>query len=186
MKKEWILTQGSFDALLDWLDADRERAAERYEGIRLRLIKIFAGRGCAEAEELADETINRVTEKVGQIASNYSGDPARYFYGVSRNVYLEYLRRARSASEIQFELENAARLVAEPRDCLEKCLDVLTPEQRDLVFQYYQSPKGPTIDFRTQLATERGISINSLRIQAHRVRLVLHQCIQNCLREHSS
>ena len=59
MKKGWVLTQELFDTLLDWLDPDRERAGHRYETIRLRLIKIFTSRGCPEAEELADETINR-------------------------------------------------------------------------------------------------------------------------------
>ena len=57
MKKEWDLNQNAFDNLLEWLDADRDRAAEKYEAIRLRLIKIFLCRGCSEAEELSDETV---------------------------------------------------------------------------------------------------------------------------------
>jgi len=39
MKKEWVLTQEAFDRLLGWLDPDRESAGEKYEAIRLRLIK---------------------------------------------------------------------------------------------------------------------------------------------------
>ena len=60
MKKEWVINQDAFDTMLDWLDADRERAGCKYEAIRLRLIKIFTCRGCQDAEELADEAINRV------------------------------------------------------------------------------------------------------------------------------
>ncbi len=93
MKKEWFLTQEAFDALLAWLDPDREAAALKYETVRLRLIKIFACRGCSEAEDLADETINRVTSKLPEIQASYTGEPARYFYGVANKIHLEYTRR---------------------------------------------------------------------------------------------
>src|SRR5687767_14618722 len=93
MKRDWALTQDAFASLLNWLDADREQAAMQYEAIRLRLIKIFTCRGCTEAEELADETINRVTARVEEVAKEYQGEPARYFYGVCRHVYHEYQRK---------------------------------------------------------------------------------------------
>jgi hypothetical protein len=48
MNKDWELSQEAFDALLDWLDSDREQAALKYETIRRSLIKIFTGRGCVE------------------------------------------------------------------------------------------------------------------------------------------
>lgn len=79
MKKDWILTQESFDALLAWLDPAREEAGRRYEEIRRRLIKIFTCRGCGEPEDLADETINRVSKKLKEIESDYSGDPRSVF-----------------------------------------------------------------------------------------------------------
>ena len=44
MKKNWELSQEAFDALLIWLDSDREQAALKYERIRGGLIKIFTGR----------------------------------------------------------------------------------------------------------------------------------------------
>ena len=79
MNKDWILTQESFDALLNWLDPRREEAGQKYEDIRLRLIKIFTCRGCLEPEDLADETINRVSKKLPDIQDSYEGDPTRYF-----------------------------------------------------------------------------------------------------------
>src|SRR5712692_5852224 len=92
MKRDYAINQESFDGLLGWLDTNREQAAQKYEKIRTSLIKIFTCRGCGEADDLADETINRVTAKVDIIASSYSGDPALYFYGVAQKVHLEYLR----------------------------------------------------------------------------------------------
>jgi hypothetical protein len=87
------LTKDSFDRLLVWLDQDRERAADRYEEIRIRLIKLFETRGCANCEDLTDDTIDRVARRVHEIAGTYEGNPALYFHGVARMVYLEYLRK---------------------------------------------------------------------------------------------
>jgi DNA-directed RNA polymerase specialized sigma24 family protein len=193
MKKEWVLTQEAFDALLNWLDADRERAGNKYEAIRLRLIKIFTCRGCSEAEDLADETINRVSARVGELVGNYTGDPTLYFYGVSQKVYLEYLRRyQKKHSDLNVDsvtLNSSATSVdddIEPEyECLERCLDHLPPDNRKLVVDYYQQEKHAKIEHRKLLATEWGIAVNALRIRAHRIRLVLQQCVRDCI-EHQS
>ena len=94
MNKNWSLSQEDFDALLAWLDPDREQAGIKYEQIRSRLIKIFTGRGCVDPEELADETINRVTRKLnGNSKANSPAIAARYFFGVANKIYMEHLRR---------------------------------------------------------------------------------------------
>src|SRR5215216_208156 len=64
MSGEWKLTNEEFDDLLSWLDPDRERAGIRYEEIRDDLIKKFRLCWCSAAEDLADETINRVVKKL--------------------------------------------------------------------------------------------------------------------------
>src|SRR5204862_7021675 len=94
-KKLKELRQEDFDLLLHWLDPDRDRAASLYERIRWRLIAILASRGCPEAEELADETIDRVSRRVIDIQQTYVGDKAVYFLGVMNNVHHEYLKRPR-------------------------------------------------------------------------------------------
>lgn len=71
-----------FEKLLLWLDRDRESAGRAYEQIRLRLIKIFYARKCSVAEELADETIDRVAKKAASLLESYKGEPALYFYAV--------------------------------------------------------------------------------------------------------
>jgi hypothetical protein len=87
------LNQREFDKLLGWLDSDRDLAGEKYEAIRRGLIKMFVRRGCPTAEELADETIDKVCQKLVEIADNYIGDPALFFYGVAKNIYREWLKR---------------------------------------------------------------------------------------------
>jgi len=181
MKKEWILTQESFEALLAWLDPNRDLAGRKYEEIRTRLIKMFACRGCYDAEDLADETINRVAGKLKEIENSFVGERARYFYGVANKIHLEAQRRrqpvpppppSHDADEIEQEY-----------DCLEKCLQRLTPDNREMVLQYYQEDKRAKINHRQRLAERLGIAVNALRIRAHRIRHTLEECVRNCVKE---
>jgi DNA-directed RNA polymerase specialized sigma24 family protein len=179
MRKEWTLDQESFERMLAWLDPDRERAGRRYEAIRSRLMRIFTSRGCAHAEELADETINRVCDRVAEVAGDYSGDPALYFYGVATKVHLEYVRR------------NARVAVLPPREapedreaahaCLDRCLARFPSETRELALEYYRAEGQAKIDLRRGLAERSGVGLNALRIRMHRLRNELQACVRECL-----
>lgn len=184
MNKEWTLTREALDRLLAWLDPDREEAGLRYEAIRARLIKVFTCRGCLEAEELADETINRVTSKLCDVADGYQGDPALFFYGVARWVYQEYInsRRVKQAAPMPETLAAPPPAGHEPEfECLESCMQTLPSSQRDVVLRYYQEDKRAKIDGRKRLAEELGMSLNALRIHAYRIRAALQQCVEQCL-----
>src|SRR5262245_14742423 len=88
-----------FDELLDWLDRDREAAAQKYETIRAGLIRVFIFNGFCDAEDLADVTINRVMRRLPTIKEGYVGEPIRYFYGVSRYIIRESNRRKEVATD---------------------------------------------------------------------------------------
>lgn len=192
MKKDWVLTQEAFDKLLRWLDPDRERAGIKYEAIRTRLIKIFTCRGCSEAEELADETINRVASKIDEIAPDYEGDPTPYFYAVAHWVHQEYVRKWK-ARQADVPVEDAASQVLNntfmPADweayleCLERCMEGLADGNRKLVLEYYEQEKQAKIDHRKKLAEEMGLAINALRIRAFRIRRALEDCVRDCLEQ---
>ena len=182
MKKNWSLTQDSFDRLLAWLGPVPEESGRRYEEIRRSLIKIFTCRGCHEPEDLADEVINRVAAKLPQIEADYTGERALYFYGVANNVHLEYLRR-RPAPPAPYL---AAAPPAEEEDerayeCLLNCVGGLSSDNRELVLQYYLEEKRAKIDNRKHLAERLGIALNALRIRAYRIRLGLQKCVEECL-----
>jgi len=193
MKKEWVLTQDAFDTLLSWLDPDRDRAGTKYEAIRLRLIKIFTCRGCWEAEEMADETINRVVSRVADIIGQYKEDPALYFYGVAQKINLEYARKTKHRyAEVPVDespnlpLPNPTVIAddAQPEyECLERCLNHLPADNRRLVLEYYQLERKAKIDHRKRLADELGIAVNALRIRAYRIRQALEECVHRCLEE---
>jgi DNA-directed RNA polymerase specialized sigma24 family protein len=174
-----FLKQEDFDRLLAWLDADPESAGLTYERIRWRLIAILASRGCAVPEDLADETIDRVARRVADIRDTYVGDKAIYFLGVMNNVHHEYLKRPKilspSPAVDDGELKEKTHL------CLDKCLDKLTANSRRLIERYYAADKRAKIDLRKQLAAQFGVSLNTLRLRALRIREKLQTCIEQCL-----
>lgn len=176
MNKNWSLSQEAFDALLDWLESDREQAGIKYEQIRSRLIKVFTGRGCVDPEDLADETINRVTSKLNEIQNEFTGDRARYFFGVANKVYMEYLRRKPLQPPPQVPPDRG-RAELEHR-CLERCIAQLNPEDRNLLVRDYSQA-----DRRKAIADELGISLNALRIRVYRIRSALKECVEKCIQD---
>lgn len=179
MKKSWVLSPESFNALLDWLGSDREQAGVRYEEIRRSLIRIFINRGCDEAEDLTDETINRVVSKLDEIKQEFTGDPARYFHGVANKVLLEYQRR-KLPPPTPFPPDDSKRIELEYR-CLDHCIGRLSEENRKLLLLFYQAEGREKIEQRRFLAEELGISPNALRIRAFRLRTALQQCVEKCV-----
>jgi RNA polymerase sigma factor (sigma-70 family) len=184
MTKKW---EDNFDALLTWLDPDRESAGQKYEEIRHSLIVIFQWRGDCDAEDLADETITRVINKVPEIAAGYKGTPALYFYAVAKRLAFEVSRRRQT----KVELENPEALsnpaVEEGTsnreaeyECLDKCLKKLSPADHDLILLYYQQEQ-PKIDYRRELARRYGLAPNTLRVKVHRIRATLQSCVNKCL-----
>ena len=178
-KKLRELGQQDFDRLLSWLDADRERAGYLYEQIRWRLVTILAARGCTLAEELTDETIDRVARRVTDIHETYTGEKALYFLGVMNNVHHEYLRRPPPPRLMQVDEEVEAR--EEIHLCLDNCLAQLAPYSRQLIERYYAEDLKAKIDLRKVIARELGIKASSLRLRALRIREKLQTCIERCL-----
>jgi hypothetical protein len=100
MPKRLDMIQEGFDRLLAWLHSDRNLAGEKYVIIRRGLAQFFERRGCIEPDELADEAIDRVIKKLPEIADQYTGEQAKYFYGVARHVYQECLSRPRGVHSV--------------------------------------------------------------------------------------
>ncbi len=175
-----------FDALLAWLDPDRDRAgAILYEEIRVKLIMIMVRRQCCAGDELADETINRVSHKVKDIAPGYVGNPALYFYGVLKKVYQEWLKWLKDQ---KLRLDRMPPRQPEPSEdveCvhgyLERCRQELDPEDRELILTYYEHDKGAKIAHRKKMADGLGITLNGLRMRIHRINRDLKKCIDECL-----
>ena len=176
-KRSESLSQVDFERLLAWLDDDRERAGSEYEKVRRRLTTIFASRGCRVPEELADETIDRVSRRVVDIAGTYQGNKVLYFLGVANNVHHEYLKRPALPAQIPV----AGVDEEQTYDCLEQCLGTLTARSQHLIRQYYAEEKVAKINLRKALAKQLGITNDALRARALRIREGLQLCIERCL-----
>ena len=158
--------------------------------MRLSLIKIFTWRGYSDAEELADETINRVTQKLGNIVDTYTGDPALYFYGVA-NLCREQ-REANPPHHPDHRVGVAdraaagagrARLGRRPGTALQvyaRLPRATEAEGYELFLLYYGGENKPK-NYRKELARHLGMTPNALRVRIKRIRTHLQKCIQACV-----
>lgn len=177
-----MTTQESFDALLTWLDPDdRDAAGRAYETIREGLINILISKGFNNAEDLADDTIERVTDRVLDIRETYVGPRVKYFYGVLRNVLKEqrFIKEV-PTDEFPVQLVQPAR-TTKAYDCLVECLKSLPHKQCDLILDYYSYQGRNKIESHARMADELGISENALRMRTFYIRTKLEKCVKECV-----
>lgn len=175
------ITQEQFDSLLNWLgDGGQEAGARKYETIRAGLVRMFVSKGFNDAEDLADETINRVITRLPDIRETYDGEPTRYFYGVARNVMREALRRKEVLAEVPAVWIDP-RPTSADLECLEQCLQSLTKDKRDLILDYFVYEGHDKIEHHKETAAELGISEGALRGRVYHIRAGLVNCMRQCM-----
>jgi DNA-directed RNA polymerase specialized sigma24 family protein len=183
-----VLTRESLEKLLLCLDGDPERAGEKYETLRLGLVRFFEWRGCAFPEDHTDETIDRVAKKL--IQGEEIRDIYKYSAGVARFVYLETVKeweqqeaalRERPAAPI------ADSTAAEEAhlECLRRCLRALPTESSQLILAYYQDMGSTKIAARKRLAQQLGVSQHTLRMRLQRLRAKIEECVVGCVQSQS-
>ena len=202
MPEQIDLSEGAWDDLLDFLDPrrrekqglDRDSDAEaRYIEITRKLVCFFAGRGRGDADDLAVTTILRVAARCGSVNCSGDDDRMRYFYGVAWNVLQETwrasVREAKASESLKTELLRLPMPDPDVWDeeeavhrCLDRCMAGLLPRARRLMLSYYGGEAGAKIEGHKNLADQFGKSVNALRIEVHKVRKALRQCVFSCLR----
>ena len=198
MKKDWTPTQTAFRQFLDWLDEGVASGGEKYLEMRRRLVFYFDRKNCLASDELADETLSRVAQKLEEKGSITGTSPAHYCYVVAKFVFLENLRQAKRGPSGLNELAQArlssggslnskdtAAMQSRERlhDCLDSCLAKLSLADRDLILEYYRGEQRAKIERRSQLAARLGVSMNALTIRACRIRYKLEECMKACCDE---
>ena len=174
------VTSEKFASFLAWLSPDRESAGEEYERLRFRLCTFFAQRQCRFADELADETINRVILKVSE---EQIENKIAYCYGVAKNVYRESLRKERTHLDID-DVVVAAKAPEEPKfsdECLDKCLEKLSPESRELVLEYFSEAKLAKIELHRRISESLQMTQTALRMRVMRIKQKLTICVRECM-----
>jgi len=183
--RKWTLTPEAFDDLLAAFDPDRDTAAQKYLEIRSNLLRFFEWRGCPYPEDHADETFNRVARKIAD--GEQIQKPAGYVICVARLLVLEIIksvsRQREALGEYQQSYNEAADVPESDAriDCLQKCLEQLPPDNRELIIQYYQGDKGEKIENRKKLGDRLGVALNTLRMRAQRLRERLQGCVDECV-----
>lgn len=171
------------------LDSDSQNEpGESYELVRLKLIRYFEWQRCVDSEEMADETIDRVARKIeqGEQIDNLMG----YFYGVARLVNKEYERAQEKRRRTFARLPTSSEDVANGKEsaelrlaCSKKCLKDLSEADRALIVAYCKPDGRSKMERRQDLAEQLGITIETLRLKAFRIRKKLHKCVENRLKD---
>jgi RNA polymerase sigma factor (sigma-70 family) len=176
------VTQAQFDSLLSWLNPDRDLAGRKYQTIHSGLVRIFVSKGFNNAEDLADETINRVIERLPDIQDSFVGEPAYYFHGVARNIIRETSRRKEIPCNV---FDTWAALRSDERDehdydCLGRCLQSLPKGKRDLILDYYLYEGHDKVEHHRNMAKQLNITDGAFRSRAYQIRLNLRSCMRQC------
>jgi DNA-directed RNA polymerase specialized sigma24 family protein len=181
------LKPDQFEGLLRQLDPDRERAGEKYEQVRRKLIQFFRWNDCFPEDDLADETFDRVVEK----PLNEIHDVVAFLWGVAKNIVRECHRRpatvgieelppSRAPHTGDAELpiiERAER--ARQLNCLHKCVQQLALADRELFLEYeYFAGKSQNAE---HLAARLAITMSALQSRAHRLKHRIEKCAFKCL-----
>ncbi|MGH9144040.1 MAG: RNA polymerase sigma factor [Vicinamibacterales bacterium] len=193
LREEPTITKLAFTRLLAWLDDGVASHGERYLETRRRLVSYFDRRNRPAAEELADETLNRIARTLEQTGAIATKPPARYCYVVAKFVLLEDVRRERRHvpldetwhagtvhRPIHVGSDTGLKVREQRLDCLDRCLQELKPDQRELIVEYYADVRRQKIERRREMAARLGITMNALGIRAFRIRDNLMACVEGC------
>jgi DNA-directed RNA polymerase specialized sigma24 family protein len=188
LKKNWTIDTDAFQRLLDWFDAGKNSQGQRYLEIRGRLVSFFDRKNSLNPDDLADETLNRVSRRLTEEKIE-SETPEKFCYITAKFVFLESLRANHNRNiPIDEITENTLvtkdlddKLAKEKMlDCLEHCTENLDYANREIIVGYYYGEERIKIANRKNLATKLGFSINALSIRACRIREKLHICVVKC------
>lgn len=173
----------SFRQLLRFFDPDPDLAGVRYRDLHARVVKFFQWQGVPEAEEHADEVLDRLLRKIGagEVIANVNG----YAIAIARCVFLEWRKRSERHAEVLRLVASAAAEEAPVGDddgerlqqCFSECLSALSATHREIILRYYTGERRTKIEARRELAQSLGIDLNALRVRAHRIRMQLETCV---------
>jgi DNA-directed RNA polymerase specialized sigma24 family protein len=176
----------AFETLLAHFDSDRAKAGEKYEILRLKLVKFFEWNKCHQAEELADEVFNRLAARMSSIDVR---DPGQFALGIARNVRREADKRAARQVVLSEDSMTRSTDVEESfierferhrlKKCFQTCWGSLSSKERELLGDFF-NPTGDLAQHRLKLAAANDVSIGTLRTRVCRLRARLERCVANC------
>jgi DNA-directed RNA polymerase specialized sigma24 family protein len=181
------LSKPQLDALLRALGPNTEQAGVRYVQLRQKLVDFFLWNRSDRPQEDADEAMDRLARRVAE------GEPivnlASYAQKIARLILLESNSRSRREGTVKrfpvMPVADRSQKDEEYKtvDCLEPCLEKLPPESMALIVEYYSGQGMALIEARKRMAVRLGVTMNTLRNRALRLRRELEDCIARCAEE---
>jgi DNA-directed RNA polymerase specialized sigma24 family protein len=193
-KKNWEITSSAFQRLLIWLDDGENSDGQNYLEMRRRLVAYFDRKNSLSPDELADETLNRVSRRLEEEGKIESESPAKYCFITARFVFMESLRgkdknsvsldevlQKKQGNDFAAEQTDEKQVKEQMLNCLEQCTDKLETENREIIIRYYFGEERVKIENRRALAESLKITVNALSIRACRIREKLEICVKKCV-----
>lgn len=193
--ERWALDAPSLAILLNAFDSDPDEAGKKYAQLRERLNRFFEWNGVEEADELADEALDRLARRIANTTSDADAinNPTQFVGGIARLLVRENWRK-RQRTERTFA--TLGRTVADGSEdteeneertaCLDTCLKELSAENRSLICRYYGADGLTLIESRKKLADELAMSLNALRNRAMRLRIELEARVRTRMSNRSA
>jgi DNA-directed RNA polymerase specialized sigma24 family protein len=169
--------------LLERLRADSASGGFGYEQLRRRLILFFRQREPVDAETLADEALDRLARRLDEgVQINH---PSPYAFGIAKLMLFEANAR-RLRQEARFDEPENPPAMIEDDDAIDPalvralrtCLRSMGRRGSELMLAYYRDDDARRIKTRRNLAEKLGITINTLRNRALRLRAALETCVR--------
>jgi hypothetical protein len=156
--------------------------------LRSALIVFFELRAQVAPERLADESIRRVAQAIGN--GQEIGDPNTYSLAVARHLLREPDLSSRFGSQNipSRPSERASAPNSSPTresfrnnpaaiERLKTCLNGLSPEDLALLRQYYPRKGVRRKDHRQRLAHQLGVSTRTLLMRIYHIEKTLDECL---------
>jgi len=184
------------EQLFPYLDANEQRAWERYGTICCKLITFFENKITVDPVDCLNKTFDRVVENISKGKIDQIPIEDNYFLKVAWYIFKESWRKAQNTESIEDlsegkipptdteeeEDENLERVKKEQRlECLDKCMKELPENLQKLIINFHKCSGAEGIRIRKKMAKKLKITGNALRIKANRIRAKLGICLDNCL-----
>ncbi len=176
------LTAESYTLLLRAFSFDEGEAGEVLSKLRDALVRFFQIKGDADAEDAADETLDRVAAKISEAVA--IEDLTKYSFGVARLVFLENLRKTQKANTAfqEYQDETERQKTGEETDDfsqMRECFAKLADADKSLLQAYFTDvPPAELDEKRRALTASLGVSQNNLRLKIFRLRRRLENCVR--------
>lgn len=182
------MNANSLETLLAALAPEEKDAASAYRSVHARLTRFFSLQDVADPAALADEVMDRLAASLVARGAERIPSPGAFALGIARHLLQEETRRQIRERETVREwmaatrMEDATQTELAVRS-LDRCLDRMPADRRELLRSYYAWTSGDKIGHHRRMAEELGLSANALRNRLQRARAELLACLRRQQRD---